>query len=328
MARERTYNYITTKEKIEQILPENKNLIEDFLIYLKSTDHSPNTIKLYKNNLNIFFVYNLEYNGNKSFINITKRELVRFQDHALNEWGWSPNRIKNVKSTISSLSNYIEDILDDEYPNFKNIVTKIKSPAKATVWEKSVFTEEELEKLLDHLVTQEEYKKAAMLALAMYSGRRKSELPRFKLSFFCDDNVLFDTLYKTDEKIMTKGHGINGKPMYCYVLKDKFQPYLDLWLEQREKEGITSEWLFPSRSDPTQPLSIGAMDNWKYEFTEFLGKDFYWHAMRHFFTTYLARIGVPMDVIQDIINWESLDMVKLYTDISKDENIGKFFDKK
>ena len=328
MARERVYNYITSEEKINQILPENKSLMEDFLIYLKSTDHSPNTIRLYKNNLNIFFVYNLEYNDNKRFTDIKKRELVRFQDHALNEWKWSPNRIKTVKSTISSLSNYIEDILDDEYPNFKNIITKIKSPAKATVWEKSIFTEEELEKLLDHLVTQEEYKKAAMLALAMYSGRRKSELPRFKLSFFCDDNVLFDTLYKTDEKIMTKGHGANGKPMYCYVLKEKFQPYLDLWLEERKQKGIVSEWLFPSSRDPSKPISIETMDDWKPYFTEFLGKDFYWHAMRHFFTTYLARIGVPMDVIQDIINWESLDMVKLYTDISKDENIGKFFDKK
>jgi hypothetical protein len=49
--------------------------------------------------------------------------------------------------------------------------------------------------------------------------------------------------------------------------------------------------------------------------------------MRHFFTTMLARDDVPVNVIQDIVQWEFADMVKLYTDITADENIGKYFGK-
>jgi hypothetical protein len=41
----------------------------------------------------------------------------------------------------------------------------------------------------------------------------------------------------------------------------------------------------------------------------------------------LARENIPVNVIQDIIQWESADMVRLYTDISADENIGKYFRK-
>ena len=161
----------------------------------------------------------------------------------------------------------------------------------------------------------------------MYSGRRKSELTRFKVSHFKPENVIFDTFWKTDEKIQTKGRGSSGKQIYLYVLKDKFEPYLKMWLKDREQRGIDSEWLLVSLRYPDRPVTIETLDDWAEEFTEFLGKDFYWHSMRHFFCTLLARQEVPVNVIQDIIQWDSADMVKLYTDIDADENIGRFFNK-
>ena len=41
------------------------------------------------------------------------KEFAKFQSHTINEWGWSPKRVRTVKATISSLSNFIENILDD-----------------------------------------------------------------------------------------------------------------------------------------------------------------------------------------------------------------------
>ena len=68
MGRTTVYNKITNEEKIENINPENKQLTEDFLDYLSSINRSDGTIKGYKNDLDIFFVWNLEYNKDKSFI--------------------------------------------------------------------------------------------------------------------------------------------------------------------------------------------------------------------------------------------------------------------
>lgn len=325
MARATVYNNITSAESIEQILPENMELIKDFLAYMHSLDRSDNTIYHYHKDLEVFFVYNMQHNGNKRFTDITKRELVRFQNHALTEWGWSPKRIRAVKSALSSMSNYIENILDEEYPTFRNIINKIESPANVPVREKSVFTDAELQGLLNHLTARREYKKAAMLALAMYSGRRKSELLRFKAEYFTDDNVIFDTFWKTPELVKTKGRGSKGKQINLYVLKSGFEPYLRKWMNQRRREGITSPWLFPNFRDPNRTMIIKTMDDWAKEFTEYLHKDFYWHSMRHYFTTMMARAEVPDSVIQDIISWDSADMVRLYTDISTDENIGRYF---
>ena len=102
MARARQWNRIADPETVGMINPENMALIEDFAIYLQSIDRSPLTIEHYKADLLIFFAYNARENGNKRFTEVTKREFVRFQNHALNVWKWSPNRIRTVKSVISS----------------------------------------------------------------------------------------------------------------------------------------------------------------------------------------------------------------------------------
>lgn len=328
MARKTVYNHITDEESLSQILPENKILSKDFLDYLQSIDRSPNTIEQYRSDLDIFFVYNLKYNENKRFTEITKREFARFQNHALTEWGWSPKRTRRVKSTLSSLSNYIENILDEEpeYENYRSSIKKIESPVNQTVREKTIFTEEEIQSLLDWLVEKKKYRQACCVALAASSGRRKSEIPRFKVSYFDEENVLFGSLYKTPEKVKTKGRGSRGKEVQLYVLKKQFDPYLKLWMDYRKENNIESEWLFPNMNDYSKPMSIDTMDGWTYNYTDYLGKDFYWHSLRHYFTTALVKNNIPTNVIQDIVAWESADMVQLYSDISADENIGKYFD--
>ena len=295
---------------------------------MQSIDRSPNTIHQYKNDLAIFWCWNVLYNNNKQFIDVTKREFVKFQNHCLNEWKWSPNRVRRVKSVISSLSNFIENILDEEkeFQGYRSVIKKIESPVKEEVREKSIFEPDELQKLLDDLVENKKYNQACMLALAMYSGRRKAELPRFKVSYFNEENVFLGSLYKTPEKVKTKGRGSRGKMLNLYVLKKEFDPYLKLWLDERKTQGIESEWLFPMSDDFSHPIKPETLDSWAITFTRILGKEFYWHSMRHFFTTQCLKKNLPSSVVQEIVGWESADMVNLYNDTTTEETLSKYFD--
>lgn len=188
-----------------------------------------------------------------------------------------------------------------------------------------MLTEAQLQKLLDVLSEREEHEKACVLALAMYSGRRKSELVRFKVSDFEEKNLVCDgALYKTSETIKTKGFGL-GKFIYCYTLAKKFKPYFDAWMKQREELGIESEWLFPSKSNPEEQLNPNTLNGWAAQFSKTVGTDFYFHALRHYFTTSLIRAGLPDGVVQSIIGWTSSDMVRIYTDIEADEQISMYF---
>ena len=323
--RKTVYNNITSEEKLAKVNPENIQLGNDFLEYLTSIDRAKTTVNSYEADLKVFWCWNEEFNNNKFFVNLSKREIAKFQNYALNTWGWSPARMRRVKSTLSSLSNFVESMLDDEYEDYRPIVRKIENPAACAVREKTVLEEEQLQKLLDYLVEKKRYDKACMLALAMCSGRRKAELVRFKVSYFDDANIIYGSLYKTPEAVKTKGRG-NGKFIHCYTLRHKFKPYLDMWLAERKKRGIESEWLFPRKDDLNEHLKPETLNSWANTFTKFLGVDFYWHCLRHYFTTHLVRMGLPDGVIQDIIGWSSADMLRLYTDIPVDEQIGKYFD--
>lgn len=328
MARTTKYNAISSKEILDKIDKQNKFLKTEFLEYLKSVDKASSTIEQYTNDLNIFFCWNYNSNDNKPFTKISKREFAKFQNYALTEWQWSPKRIRRVKAVISSLSNFIENILDeeDDFKDYRSVIKKIESPVNEPVREKTIFEPEELQQLLDNLVENKKFEAACALSLAMSSARRKAELTRFKVSYFTDENVIFGSLYKTPEKVVTKGRGSKGKLLYLYVLKKQFDPYLKLWMDERKEKGIESEWLFPKVSDMKDHVSTDTFDTWAEWFTKLSGKDFYWHSIRHYATTEFRKNNLPTDVIQEIIGWESADMVNLYTDISADDKIGQYFD--
>lgn len=329
MARTTVYNKVVDDESYKSVNEENKELLDEFVDYLHSIDRSDLTIKNYISDIKIFYIWNLEHNKNKFFVDFTKREMIKYQNYMLNDMGVSSNRIRRLRASISSLSNFIESVLDDDFPNFRNIINKIPAPTKQEVREKTVLQDEEAQKLLDFLVEKGEYQQACVFALAWGSGSRKSELLRFKISYFTDENVIYGSLYKTPEKMKTKGRGKLGKQIPRYVLKNKFKPYFDLWIEERKRLGVDEnidDLFVVKKLEGWQPMKVSSLNYYAELFSKHLNVDFYFHCLRHNFTTGLVKAGVPADVIKDIVGWSSLDMVNLYTDIEIDDRLGDFFD--
>jgi len=327
MPRKTRRNDITSPELLRQVNPENMRLKQDFISYLQTIQRSPKTISSYANDLDIFWVWNLQHNGNKFFPKITKRDYASFQHWLIHENGNSPARVRRVKSAISSMSNFICNILDDEdaFKGFRPSIRRIENPSLQPVREKTVWEDAELEELLKDLSESGQHEKACLLALAIYSGRRKSELCLFRVSDFDEDKLVCGGAMYKSAPIKTKGRG-GGKYVPCYTMAKKFKPYFDAWMEQRESLGIQSDWLFPSRSDPSAHIPVSTLNSWALIFSRMTGKDFYFHSLRHAFTTRLVRAGIPDSVIAQIVAWESNDMVKVYTDIDADEQIGMYFE--
>lgn len=323
MPRKTVHNQLTTREDVADVNERNIDLLQDFLTYMRSLQRSAGTIAGYKNDLLIFFVWIKDNAHNKAFSELTKRDIIHFQNWMIDENKSSPSRVRRIKAAISSLSNYIENILDDDqdYRGFRSIVRKIDNPPLQPVREKTVWDDDELQNLLDELVRRGKVEQACFLALAMYSGRRKAELCRFKVTDFDEDKVVCDnSLYKS-APILTKGM----RYINCYVLKKKFDPYLQLWLKERYSRHIKSEWLFFDHDDHEESLKISTVNSWGQTFCDITDKNFYWHSLRHFFCTELVRAGIPDGVIVDIIGWKSSDMLKIYDDTPKEEKISAFF---
>ena len=130
-------------------------------------------------------------------------------------------------------------------------------------------------------------------------------------------------LYRTPETIQTKGRGSQGKASIKYTLLD-FKKYLDLWLtEKAEKHYKESEYVFSNVEGET--FSVGTLDSYATTITRYLGKPFYFHALRHQLCTRLFRIGIPSDVIQAYFDWSSSEMLNVYNDAEASDSFGKFF---
>ena len=312
MARGTVYNPTVTKEKWDIILNKNKRLLEEFEEFLESTDKAEGTIKNYKSDIKIAFVWSLEKNDNKFFIEFTKKDIMRYQNYLLKTMNVSSNRIRRMKASLSSLSNYIESMCDDEYPKFRNIINKVPAPIKEPVREKTILEDEQIQKCLDDLIKVGKLQMACALALGWSSGARKSELLRFKISDFKEENINFGSLYKTTEKIKTKGRGSKGKLLYKYCLKNKIKPYLDLWLIERDKienipEELQDEIFIVKRKGVYERAQVSTLDSWSNFISKKLNADFYFHCLRHNFTTELSKSGIPDGVIKDIVGWASVD---------------------
>ncbi|GLI86562.1 integrase [Rossellomorea marisflavi] len=326
MGRKTVYNRIFNEKEWEQVNPKNKQLLMEWKTYLMSTDKSNGTIKQYENDMRILLIFLLRMAQNKFVIDLNKRDIISFQGYSMNEWKHSSNRVRRLKSCLSSLCNYVENIMDDLYPDFRNIVNKIESPTKKPVREKTVLTNEQVQQVLETLVETKQYQKACVFALAANSGARLSELCRFKVSFFKEEHLVNGAYYKTPQKIRIKGRGREGSSKYKYILKAGFKEYFDLWMEERERLGIDTDELFVTRrNEQWVPATDGTLQSWKNKFTKILETDFYFHSLRHYLTTKLRANNIPDKIIKDFFGWESIDMIEIYDDNEAEDDFAKFF---
>ena len=324
--RKTVYNgNLTSAEEWSKVSKLNKRLLKDFLGYCRSTDKSPQTMIQYENHLKIFFCWNVRENENADFVNLRKRDLIVFFGTGAREWGWSPARLAAVRSSLSTFSNYIERILDDEFPTFKNIVKVLEPIHIEPVRDKTVLDPEKVEKLIDELVEEKEYQKACWLSLMYSSGMRKAEVAQMMDDFFIPENIVFDIMYRTP-KIRTKGRGVKGKVVPRYVFTYTFQKYLELWREERKRLGIDLPNLFVvKKGDHYEPAKVTTFNSWANWLSDKTGEDIYCHAYRHLWCTAALKQGYPAEVVQKLQNWSSLSLVSTYNDTTDEEELDAFF---
>ncbi len=313
---------ITSDELTKQINPKNAKLISQFL---KEKDRkcSDQTVKGYACDLNLFFTWNLLYNENKYFPEIKKIELSDFFNFSISDLKWESSRFSRVRSCLSGISDfYIKYYADDEMPNYRNFVNStIESLPKNFARKKTVLSEEQVNSLLKYLVEDlESPQEALLLATAISSGMRISEIEQMTIDLIDENNTAFDDLFlETTEEIRTKGFGKVGHRITKFFIKDMFLPYYKAWIPIREQtlkdKGLEHNYLFIKRDG--EPADKQNFRVWMKKWEKFLETDLYFHAFRHFYTTHLSRIGLTNDFIVETMGWLSGEqMVKIYNDLT------------
>ena len=268
----KVYNRFYDETKWNNVPKFNKDLINDFLLELKASGKSKNTISQYFNDLRIICIYIHDELGNKEFHKLKKKHF-RIMVLFFKEKGMSNARVNRLKSSISSCLEFASNEEDYEDLLEINYAGKVKGLQKESVRSIVFLSWNEVELIYKELLNQERYQEATLLALAIDSAGRKNELYQvLKNSITPDGNFTNEVVGKRAKKF---------KLMYNDMTKEAFK----LYMEQRGEDDIESLWI-TSRGERRKLDVDGLYDmvvSWRKILEEKTGeyKEFNVHSLRH-----------------------------------------------
>lgn len=267
------YNRFYTPEKWEQCNKFNKDLINDFLLELKSQGKKKTTIDQYFNDLRIICIYILDELDNKPFYKLKKRDfrnLVLF----FKEKGMSNARANRLMSAVRSCLEYAsneDDYADDLEINYAG---KVKGLPKEEVRDIVFLEMEEIEALYNLLIEQGEYQDALLLALGIDSAARRNELFQIEKDSITEDgNFTNFVIGKRGKKFRLMYHDMTKKAYKLYM-------------EQRGEDDIKELWTITEKG-VKRPASYDALYSWVTSWRKMLVelgfeyKEFNAHSLRH-----------------------------------------------
>ena len=242
MSRGRIYNSFYTPELWEQVNPENKRILDDFLAEYKQRKMSKGTIAGYKNDLRIILIYILKELNNQSILNLKKKDFRGLSLYFTDECGMSAARTNRLKSAVNSMLTFCEE--DDDYDYEVNYAKKVRGIPKERVKDDEdnfFFTFDEFMKVRDILIERGRLQDACLWSLGFDSGARKNELFQVTKYGLLDGN-------KTNIVV-----GKRGKK-FPLVYLDDTKEIIRMYLEERGDDDIDSLWIKGS-GDNKSPIS-------------------------------------------------------------------------
>ena len=225
------YNRFFDQEKWNQVNSDNKELLDDFLLELKQSKKSDQTIYQYRRDLMGIFCYIYENLGNIYILELTKKDFRKFSLYLIEDCEVSNARHNRLLSSLRSLLDFAEEN-DDDYDYNINMAKKVKTLSKDPVREIIFLSDEQVLSLMNALIKKEEFQKATLLMLAYDSAGRKAELAQVEKHPFYDEN-------KNNTNVVV-GKGGKQFPLVYFNLTKKCAK---LWLDQRGSDKIDLLWV-------------------------------------------------------------------------------------
>lgn len=235
------YNRTVTPEKWQLVSQENKDILQDFLIELKSMRRAPRTIKAYEDDLRIILVHIMEKHNNKSVIDMNRRDwrsVSLWLSDGMNGTesdsnGRSNARVNRMRAACNSLCTYLENSDDYDYEiNYSKKIAGLPQQRVKTNEDDFFFTFDEFIEVRNQLIENEEWQIASFWTLAYDSGARKNEICQIQKNGFYEENSRWTNVVV----------GKRGKEFKLMYLPDSRDIVLK-WLEVRGEDSIDSLWV-------------------------------------------------------------------------------------
>lgn len=318
MGRKTEQHKYFTEEKWVKVNEINRTLTDEFMDYLTASGKSKETIKVYFNNLQIFFVWVLENLSDKSIVEINKKDIMKWQNYMV-KLSLSSSRIRIMRSSVSSLCNYIENMCDDEYPDFRNIVNKVPAPKLIHVREKTYLEENDFIIIKEELIKREDWQRLVYLCISYDSACRRGEAHKILKNIDYDNN-------KTN---IVVGKGGKTFPLF---FSDETKEYIKKWMDIRGNDDCNKLFAI-KKNGKVIGVKYSTLYNWCDTFTEILnektGKNMivYPHSLRGSRLTNLHYDkDMPINVLQEFAHHsDPSTTINSYIEKRENDTINKIF---
>lgn len=287
------------EEKWRLVNEDYRNLVEE---YISVQAHSQKTKIQYKSCLRQFGYYVYKSMNNKPLHEISKRDFLRYISYLRDTRKMSSSAIGLRKACVSSLSNYIENVVADDdknYKTFRNFTRGLPAISKNHVYTKVKISKDDYDLLMETLLNDKNYLGAAWVAFAFNVGARRAEIPQFKTEIL-NYPIVEGGGYTMSHIIRLKGRGEDGK-QEPYMVNEEALQYVKLWIEKRDYE---SEYIFTTKYGG----EVGSMSEaWANEFcketlSNILGRRINPHLFKASCVTYLLEVKkVPIEIVSKYI---------------------------
>lgn len=271
----------------------NTKLIASFIKTKKLKGLSPKTLDYYQSQLD-----RLKGWAIKSFIELTSEDLKDFLRFIEKQNNCSKTTVNNVRRILSSFYKYLEN---EELIiiNPLKAIPAIKEPKKV----KKAFTDEEVEKLRNAILEENNPRNIAIFEMLLSSGLRVGEITTLKI----------DDISLADCKGVCLGKGNKQRQFYFSErTKLALQRYLDIRIDDNPA-------LFVSRNAPWGELGISGAETMLRLIGKKAGvKDVHPHKFRRTLATRLIRKGMEVDQVSKILGHESLGITQRYIESDKE----------
>lgn len=313
------YNKIYTPEKWEKVNKYNKDLMEDFLVELRSQKKKEGTINQYKNDLRILFIYILEQLENKP-IHKLKKKAFRGYILWLQDCEMSNARVNRLMSALRSMLEYASNEEDYEDEIEINYASKVKGLQKEKVRDIIFLEESEIIHIIDTLLWKKQYSQALLCAFLYDSCARKNEIHQVKRSdISLDSNVC--------KSYVIAKRGKKYRPLYNDLTKRVFKIF-----DEKVPDTNNCLWL----TYDGKPASYDTIYSWVVSWRDLLPerKEFNVHSFRHSCcqnlkdgTHYLCKKTGKLDltVIQKLMNHSDIATTQSYCKEETEEELISIF---
>lgn len=313
---------IFSERSWNEVNKENKMILDDYILEMKSKKKSAGTIYQYSADIKAFFCWVNDNLGNKPILELKKRDYRKFFLFIEDK---SPARINRVQCSIRNLLEFCAQD-DDEYEDYEiNVMRNIKGIEKENVRDIVFLTNDQIELILNYLIEKQKYQQALYLALSYESAGRRREVHQVLKTNFLEQN-------KTNIV-----QGKRGKKFQLLYF-DRTKEIAKLYFEQqkRNEDNLDSLWVV-GHGDNRREASYETLYNWTLGFRDILNEltgeyiEFNPHSFRHsalenyengthYVLRQLDKDKLPIEVLKVLANHSSIETTQSYLK-NKDEEL-------